>query len=193
MVPPPGYEPKSKLSPAQACLVVSGVAGCGCLGSIMIAISTGAGIWNFFSDAVRSTGSYQAYQMAEIRLSNDTQVHKAIGAPIEVSWFSKSHESVKNGRSQVCMRVSVTGDRKSGSAYLETKKVDNSWQWHQLILDVNGEADPLILEAADGPSLCPGFDQPNDSDPSNDEETVEAISELLQIAFTEELDTSRLR
>lgn len=156
---PPSYQPKSKFSPVQTCLVASGVAGCGCLfWAALTVFTTGAGILGFFGDAVKSTGSYQSYQMAETRLMQDAQVRELLGAPIDVGWFSKSQEKAEDGQSQVCMRVSVTGQNNSGTAYLETKREGDRWQWHQLILSVNDQANPVILEAPDGEALCPDFD-----------------------------------
>ncbi len=154
-------QPKSQFSPGQTCLVFGGVAGCGCLGSIAMAIlSTGAGLLGFFGDAVKSTGSYQSYQMAEVRLTQNPQVKALLGPPVDVGWLKKSNEHSDDQDNYVCMRVSVTGKRNSGSAYLETKREGNSWQWHQLVLNVNGQAEPVILEALDGESFCPDFDEP---------------------------------
>lgn len=134
----------------------------------MTVFTTGAGIWSFFGDAVKSTGSYQSYQMAETRLSQDPKVKELLGAPIDVGWLSKSEEDATDGQSQVCMRVSVTGKANSGMAYLETQKVGASWQWHQLILNVNGQSEPVVLEAADGGPLCPDFDKPAEQDSANE-------------------------
>ncbi len=160
---------KSDFNPGQTCLIVGGISGCGCLFSVaMTVFSTGAGIVGFFGDAVKSTGSYQSHQMAETRLAQDTQVKELLGAPVDVGWFSKSTESAENGQSQVCMRVSVTGKSNSGTAYLETKREGDRWQWHQLVLNVNGQAEPVVLEAPDGEALCPDFDEPDEPDSANE-------------------------
>lgn len=158
--------------------------GCGCIGLPILLVVFGVlGVSNTLLRLYRSTGSYQVYQLAAETLETDEAVVAALGEPVETGWTSRVQETYETSEAgQVCMRFSVTGSDRSGSAYVEATSTEGTWQLHQLMVRVNGEPSPVAVEplTAEEQPLCPDFDDPDSFDAPPDEE-----DEILPDAGTE--------
>lgn len=159
--------------------------GCGCIGLPILLVVFGVlGVSNTLVRLYRSTGSYQVYQLAAETVETDDAVIAALGEPVETGWTSRVKETYETSESgQVCLRFSVTGSDRSGSAYVEATSTAGAWQLHQLVVSVNGESPPVAVEplTAEAEPLCPDFDDPDSFDaPEADEE-----EEVLPGAGTE--------
>jgi len=151
--------------------------GCGCVGLPLLLIVFGVlGVGNTLLRLYRSTGSYQVYQLASETVETDPEVIAALGEPVEAGWASRTEETYETSESgQVCMRFSVAGGDRSGSAYVEANSREGAWQLHQLVVSVNGEPDPVAVVPlpAEEPSLCPDFDSPDSFEtPAEEEEEI---------------------
>jgi hypothetical protein len=138
--------------------------GCfGCLGIVGIAIVFGAsGFISVVQELVKSTGTYQTYQIAAERVKTDSNVIQILGDPVSSGWLSKSQEFTEAGIGRTCLRFAITGSQTSGSVYVETQLEQGSWQFHQLMVSINGQPDPiaLITPPQNQPqSLCPDFER----------------------------------
>jgi hypothetical protein len=143
------------------------------------------GLGNTVRRVYQSTGTYQVYQIASEAVETSDEAIAALGDPVEAGWTSQSEEFYgANERGQVCMRFTVSGRDRSGSAYTEAQSVQGAWQLHQLILSVNGEPDPVAIVPleAEAQPLCPDFDAP---DPDPDEDTAPEREETIPAPSTE--------
>jgi len=158
--------------------------GCGCVGLPFVLIVFGAlGVGNTLLRLYRSTGSYQVYQLASETVETDPEVMAALGEPVEAGWASRTQETYETSESgQVCMRFSVAGGDRSGSAYVEANNRAGAWQLHQLVVSVNGETELVVVIPLDAEAqpLCPDFEAPDSFDAPQDEE-----EEILPEAGTE--------
>ena len=159
--------------------------GCGCIGLPILLVVFGVlGVSNTLLRLYRSTGSYQVYQLAAETVETDDAVRAALGKPVETGWASRVTETYETSESgQVCMRFSVAGSDRSGSAYVEATSVEGAWQLHQLVVSVNGEPLPVTVDplAAEEQPLCPDFDEPDAFDTPEDDD----VDEILPDAGTE--------
>jgi hypothetical protein len=140
--------------------------GCGCLGCLgMVGIAIVFGATGFISvvqGLVKSTGTYQTYQIAAERVKTDPNVIRILGDPVSSGWLSKSQEFIEAGVGRTCLRFAITGSQTSGSVYAETQLEQESWQFHQLRVNINGQPDPIALVTPpqnQPQSLCPDFDR----------------------------------
>lgn len=136
--------------------------GCGCVGIPILLAAVGVlGVGTTVRRLVRSTGTYQVYQLASSELKADATVQDRLGHPIETGLTTQSREVYDaDGTGKVCLRFRVVGNERSGSAYAEAQSAAGAWQIHQLALTVNGEADAVaIVPLSDNADpLCPDFD-----------------------------------
>lgn len=185
---PPSSDPAPPLSSqdnGKKWIIPVVALGCGCICLPLVAIALGLlGLGNTARRIFQSTGTYQVYQIASEAVETDPEAIAALGAPVEAGWTSKSEETYNNETGQVCMRFSVAGDDRSGSAYAEAQSVQGAWQLHQLVLSINGEPEPTVIVPleAEAQSLCPDFDAP---DPEFDEETEPDRNETIPAPSTE--------
>ncbi|WP_416670257.1 cytochrome c oxidase assembly factor Coa1 family protein [Egbenema bharatensis] len=144
-------------------LLPIGLSCLGCLGMVGIAIFLGAaGFVSVLQGLIKSTGTYQTYQIAAERVKTDDAVSQTLGDPVSTGWLSKSREFSEGETRRTCIRFSVTGSQTSGSVYAETQFEQGSWQFHQLIVSVNGQPNPIALITPapnQPPFLCPDFDR----------------------------------
>jgi hypothetical protein len=144
-------------------LLPIGLSCLGCLGIVGIALFLGAASFvSVLQGLIKSTGTYQTYQLAAERVKTDDAVSQILGDPVSTGWLSKGKEFSEGGTGSTCIRFSVTGSKTSGSVYAEAQLDQGSWQFHQLIINVNGQPDPiaLITPPTNQPQpLCPDFDQ----------------------------------
>ncbi|MGF1521726.1 MAG: cytochrome c oxidase assembly factor Coa1 family protein [Leptolyngbyaceae cyanobacterium] len=164
----PDSAPPTKRKPW---LAIAGCIGCGCIGIPILIVGLGiVGLGGTFWSMVRSTGSYQVYQLAAAEVETNAIVTEALGSPVEPGWVLQTREHHDNETGHVCLRFPVTGADLSGSIYAEAQSSESTWQLHQLLLSVNGEAEivELIPLTQDEESLCPDFDDP-DSEPVESE------------------------
>lgn len=142
--------------------------GCGCLTLVVAVVLFGiGGIASLFTGMVKSTGSYQTYQMASERIKTDPAVIAALGEPISPGWISRTTSQEDAAGGTTCLRFSVTGSRSSGTAYVETERQAGAWNYYQFNVSVNGQSEPIVLIAppVNRPaSLCPDFDADPDFD-----------------------------
>ncbi|MGP1384320.1 MAG: cytochrome c oxidase assembly factor Coa1 family protein [Thainema sp.] len=146
---------------------------CGCIIVSLIALGLGvAGLGGAVWRVVRSTGTHQVYQLAAAAVESNSTISDVLGEPVEAGWVSKSVERYRDpvgGR--VCLRFSVNGADRSGSAYAEgtNNTPEATWQLHQLTVAINGETEAFaVVPLPDNqPPLCPDFDQPDsESEPT---------------------------
>ena len=143
--------------------VLAGCAVGGCVVVPIVAVGLGmAGLGGAVWNLVRSTGSYQVYQLAAAEVETNAIAAELLGNPVEPGWVSQTQEHYDNSSGQVCLRFDVFGADNSGSTYVEAQKVESAWQLHQLLLTVNREAAlvKLVPLSPDAKSLCPDFDNP---------------------------------
>lgn len=156
----PDAEPRNR----TPWLAIAGCVGCGCLGMPLLIVGLGiVGLGGTFWQMVRSSGSYQVYQLAAAEVETNAIVAEALGSPIEPGWISQTKEHYNNESGYVCLRFGVTGANLSGSAYAEAQNIESTWQLHQLLLTVDGESEmvKLIPLSLDEEPLCPDFDDPD--------------------------------
>lgn len=155
---PESLEPRRN----NAWILPVGCAGCGCLLVPLVLLGIGAtGLISLTGSLIKSTGAYQTYQLAAEQVEASPQVAAALGTPVSAGWTSKvtSHEDGTSGKA--CLRFSVSGANRSGSAYAEGERRGGSWHLHQLVVQPNGGDRPLTLVELppNNPQpLCPDFD-----------------------------------
>lgn len=168
-------------APKNNWIVPVGFTCCGCIVISIIALGLGvAGLGGAVWRLVRSTGTHQVYRLAEAKVESSRTVGDALGEPVEAGWVSKSVERYGDpAGGRACIRFSVIGAERSGSAYAEgtNNTPEATWRLHQLTVAINGETEVLTVVPLpdDQQSLCPDFDQP-DSESELDPPETESIS-----------------
>lgn len=92
-----------------------------------------------------SMRSTDAYATAMQRAREHPQVIAALGTPIEPAWYLSGRMSESGASGQASLQIPVSGPKGEADIYVEAEKAAGRWTYSTLIVDIEGEDEPIDL------------------------------------------------
>lgn len=86
-----------------------------------------------------------AYRQSMVMLRADQRAIAAMGEPIEAGWFVTGNVSTRNSEGTAALSIPVSGPKASGRLISMSTKSAGAWTVNQLVLELEGQSDPIIL------------------------------------------------
>jgi hypothetical protein len=89
--------------------------------------------------------SSEPYQHAVAVASNNPEVVRELGAPIEPAWYVSGNINVSNNSGDANLAIPLNGKLHRGTVYVVAKKTDGVWTYDKLQVLVDGQESPIKL------------------------------------------------
>ena len=89
--------------------------------------------------------SSEPYQHAVAVASNNPEVVRELGAPIEPAWYVSGNINVSNSSGDANLAIPLNGKLHRGTVYVVAKKTDGVWTYDKLQVLVDGQESPIKL------------------------------------------------
>lgn len=94
-----------------------------------------------------SMRSSDAYTTAMQRTREHLQVTEALGTPIEPGWYVSGQINVSGASGEASLQIPISGPKGEADLYVEAKKSAGRWTYSTLIVDIDGQDEPIDLLA----------------------------------------------
>ena len=122
---------------------------CGIITAVFLFISLcTAFIFAIIAITFGAMKSSTPYQDAIYAVQTNTAAIEALGEPIEAGWFMSGSIETNNNSGNASFSIPVSGPKGKGTVYVEAQKFNGNWQYSQLLLEVEGQANPIPLSVS---------------------------------------------
>jgi hypothetical protein len=121
----------------------------GCLVAIFLLCAFVAAIFTVVDVSFRNS---TVYQEALACAGKSSQVNDRIGNPLRPGRILSGELNVSGSTGTATMRIPITGPRGKGSIVLDARKVDGTWIFRTLEVQIEGQSDVVNLLDREGPS-----------------------------------------
>lgn len=91
--------------------------------------------------------SSDAYTTAMQRAREHPQVTEALGTPIEPGWYLSGQMNVSGPSGEASLQIPISGPKGKADLYVEAEKASGRWTYSTLLVDVDGQDEPIDLIA----------------------------------------------
>jgi hypothetical protein len=108
---------------------------------LLVAVAVGA-LLTFVFGLLKSS---EPYQHAVAVASNNPEVVRELGAPIEPAWYVSGNINVSNSSGDANLAIPLNGKLHRGTVYVVAKKTGGVWTYDKLQMLVDGHEFPIEL------------------------------------------------
>ena len=120
----------------------------GCLVSIVLALTFGAGILAIVFGALKSS---DAYKTAVARAKANPAVVEALGTPIEEGLFLSGKTNVNGPSGEADLSIPLSGPKGKGTLYVLATKSAGQWTYQTLVFEDAQPGQRIDLNDSAGP------------------------------------------
>lgn len=113
-----------------------------CLVCTILFVGAIAGLMFVLFNVMRSSDVYTA---AMQRARDNPQVIEVLGTPIEPRWYLSGEMNTSGASGEASLQIPLSGPKAEADLYVEAKKTAGRWHYSTLIVDVDGQQDPIDL------------------------------------------------
>ena len=89
----------------------------------------------------------QPYEYALEKINGDEEIISILGSPIEQDGMMQGSINWNNGNGKADMKIPITGPKGSGILYINASSVDDTWEYHEIRVEITDNESIDLLES----------------------------------------------